>query len=125
MKGSEFDSEREKENFIKMVEELKDIAVIVEGRKDAKALENLGLHDIIPINGMPLPEFASRVARHIAGTAAREVIILTDFDKKGRELERRLEALLRSHNVRANARLRRVLMRFGKGRIEDFKHVSI
>ena len=54
-----------------------------------------------------------------------EVIILTDFDNEGRKLEKKLDLLLRSHKVRVNRRLRRILMGFGKGRIEDFKNVVI
>ena len=121
MRKNQFVSEREKESFIKTLEELKSRAVIVEGKKDARALKALGLANIIPLNNTPLAEFAQKIAE----SQIHEVIILTDFDKEGRKLEKRLDLLLRSHKVRTNRRLRRILMGFGKGRIEDFKGVSL
>ena len=132
MKDSKFRSERERESFIKTVEELKSRAVIVEGKKDVIALESLGIHNIIPLNNTPLARFTQRIAEQVNGDvkepgcrnkaqSEREVIILTDFDKEGRKLEKKLQALLTSYKVRTNRRLRRILMGFGKGRIEEFK----
>jgi len=125
MKKNRFESEREEQSFIKTIEELKSSAVIVEGRKDERALRALGLDNIIPLNNTPLAEFARKVAKQITESEIHEVIILTDFDKEGRKLEKKLEVLLKSHKVRVNRRLRRILMGFGKGRIEDFKGVSL
>ena len=121
MKKNEFVSEREKESFIKTLEELRARAVIVEGRKDVRALESLGVQNIIPLNNTPLAEFAQKVAE----SQIHEVIILTDFDREGRKLEKKLDTLLKSYKVRTNRRLRRILMGFGKGRIEDFKGISL
>jgi 5S rRNA maturation endonuclease (ribonuclease M5) len=121
MRHNRFVSEGEKETFIKTLGELKSGAVIVEGKKDVRALESLGLTDIIPLNNTPLAEFVQR----IIDSNIHEVIILTDFDKEGRKLEKKLDVLLRSHKVRVNRRLRRILMGFGKGRIEDFKNTKL
>ena len=136
MKGKTFESNEEKETFIKTLRELKDKAVIVEGKKDVNALKALGLNYIIPINGMPLTQFAMTVANSLPGPGCsnisnkpgcpdNEVIILTDYDREGKKLECRLEILLRRHKVRVNKRLRRVLSGFGKSRIEEFKNVKI
>ena len=121
MKHNKFVSEGERESFIKTLEEMKSRAVIVEGKKDVKALAGLGLTNIIPLNNTPLAEFANNIAE----SGIHEVIILTDFDKEGRKLEKKLDVLLKSHKVRVNRRLRRILMGFGKGCIEDFKSIKI
>jgi len=121
MKHNKFVSEGERESFIKTLEEMKSRAVIVEGKKDVKALAGLGLTNIIPLNNTPLAEFANNIAE----SGIHEVIILTDFDKEGRKLEKKLDVLLKSHKVRVNRRLRRILMGFGKGCIEDFKGIHI
>ncbi|RLI96276.1 MAG: hypothetical protein DRO99_04710 [Candidatus Aenigmatarchaeota archaeon] len=116
-----FGSEWERERFIKTIRELKERAVIVEGKKDAIALRKLGLHKIIPLNNTPLARFAERIAE----SGEREVIILTDFDKEGRKLEGKLDTLLKSYKVKTNKRLRRVLMGFGRNCIEDFGNVTV
>jgi 5S rRNA maturation endonuclease (ribonuclease M5) len=121
MRRGGFVSEHEKESFIKTLEEMKSSAVIVEGKKDEKALKALGLTNIIPLNNTPLAEFVQKITE----SQIHEVIILTDFDKEGRKLEKKLDLLLRSHKVKVNRRLRRILMGFGKGRIEDFKNIVI
>ena len=121
MKNNKFVSERERETFIKTLGELKSRAVIVEGKKDVRALAALGLTNIIPLNSTPLAEFVQK----IIDSNIHEVIILTDFDKEGRKLEKKLDLLFRSHKVKTNRRLRRILMGFGKGRIEDFKYIDV
>ena len=125
MKNNTFESERERQIFIKTLMELKDRAVIVEGKKDVIALMSLGLKEIIPLNNTPLAEFAERTAEYVRKSDIHEVIILTDFDKEGRKLEKKLDLLLKSYKVRVNRRFRRILMGFGKGRIEDFKDTRL
>jgi len=134
MKNNKFVSEEEREKFIKTLEECKSRAVIVEGKKDVDALAALGLTNIIPLNNTPLAEFTDKITKmlddlektkKVVRHSDHEVIILTDFDKEGRKLEKRLDLLLRSHKVKINRRIRRILMGFGKGRIEDFKHIEI
>lgn len=59
------------------------IPVIVEGKKDITALRRLGLKgEIVPINsGEGLYEFCERIHEQY-----RDVIMLTDWDKKGESL---------------------------------------
>lgn len=89
--------------FGKLIEELMSYTLIVEGRKDAEALKALGLIDIVPLNGQPLDKFVERLS-------GRETVILTDYDAEGKRLAGKLLKLLQRRRIKANPRLRRMLM---------------
>jgi len=78
--------------LIELREENKKIPVIVEGEKDIEALEKLGIIGlIISLNsGSSLIDFCDKIAREY-----KEIIILTDWDKKGgflcRNIKRNLQ----------------------------------
>ena len=104
------------ESFINIVGELKESIVIVEGKRDKRALESLGIQKTVPINGKPLIE----IVQQIAGMGKTDrIIILTDFDKEGKKLASRLELLLRKFGIHPNSRLRSCVMNFGWNKIED------
>ena len=78
--------------LIELQEENKEVPVIVEGEKDIEALKKLGVNGII-INlnsGNSLIDFCDKIAREF-----KEIIILTDWDKKGgflcRNIKRNLQ----------------------------------
>jgi 5S rRNA maturation endonuclease (ribonuclease M5) len=106
---------RKLEKFINTIEELKECIVIVEGKRDKRALENLGIHNTVPINGKPLIEIVQQVAD--MGTV--KVIILTDFDREGRRIARKLDLLLKKYGIHPNSRLRCCVMNFGWNKIDD------
>jgi 5S rRNA maturation endonuclease (ribonuclease M5) len=58
--------------------------IIVEGKKDKMALERLGIHNIHPLSGKPLFHFVESF-----GNSSR-VILLLDYDKAGRKLQKQL-----------------------------------
>ncbi|MFW5991517.1 MAG: hypothetical protein ACOCQX_04780 [Candidatus Nanoarchaeia archaeon] len=69
--------------------------VIVEGKKDEKALLKLGVtNKIFKLSKEPVFRITERVAQ-----AGSEAIILTDFDKKGKELYGKLNTGLQSQRV--------------------------
>ena len=103
------------EEFEKTINRLKEALVIVEGMHDEKALKSLGLKDIIAINGRPLYKIAD-----IALNSKRPIVILTDFGKKGRQIEKKLRSLLQKHGKQPNLKLRCKVMDLGKNKIEDF-----
>lgn len=107
------------EKIMETIEELYDKLVIVEGKRDKKALKSLGVKNIIAINGKPLYEVAE-----IALKSENEIVILTDFDREGREIEKRLRDLLQRQGKRPNSRLRGKVMSLGKNKIEDFGNIS-
>ena len=106
------------EAFLKLLDELKQKLVIVEGRKDKEALKTLGLKRIIAINGKPLIKIVNKIHE----LNIKETVILTDFDKQGRIIETKLRNLLHTYKIHTNAKLRSKMMRIGKNRIEDFKN---
>jgi 5S rRNA maturation endonuclease (ribonuclease M5) len=121
--------------ILEFFRELRDCLLIVEGRKDAKSLNTLDLTNILAINGRPLITVADKVAELAAGNTGDEVarnkggysdiIILTDFDRKGRDIAARLGRLLRARKIHPNQRLRSRIMSFGFNKIEDITMDSI
>lgn len=95
------------------------MVVVVEGKRDIAALKSLGFNNIIGINGKPLSDVAGMVSEK-----GQEAVLLTDFDGEGRKLNRKLRILLQNCNVKVNERLRMEIMKFGRGRIEDFNKIG-
>ena len=58
--------------------------IIVEGKKDKMALERLGVNNVHPLSGKPLFHFVESF-----GNSSR-VILLLDYDKAGRKLQKQL-----------------------------------
>ncbi|MBU0536373.1 MAG: toprim domain-containing protein [Nanoarchaeota archaeon] len=79
--------------------------IIVEGKKDKKALESLGVHDIITLN-KPLFEIVEEAA-----SRNQEVILLTDFDRKGKELYGKLKKDLIKNGVKVDLYFREFLQK--------------
>jgi len=93
-----------------LVELNNSIPVIVEGVKDRRALRKLGLTgDIICINkGISLSDFADQISEKYD-----EVIILSDWDRRGGSLCRRLKELLKGrviYDIRIRQRLSKFAM---------------
>jgi len=87
-----------------LVEENKNSPVIVEGEKDVNALRKLGLSgEIITLNsGVTLIDFCDKIAEQY-----NEIIILTDWDRKGGFLYRTIERNLEGR-VKVNTYFREV-----------------
>lgn len=93
------------QNFIRKIRDL-DILVIVEGKKDRIALHRLGIKNIVELSKKPL----FQIVEEIAGSN-EECIILTDLDKKGREIYGKLNSNLQKHGVKVNNKLREFLFK--------------
>ncbi len=93
------------EEIMRLLEEIQqeNIPIIVEGRKDKKALQELGMDNIFTLN-MPLFKIVERIS-------GKEVVILTDLDKKGKELYRRIQHDCIHHGIKINNNLRHFLFR--------------
>jgi 5S rRNA maturation endonuclease (ribonuclease M5) len=103
------------EKLIGVLRELAEKTIVVEGKRDKRALKKLGLDRIIAINGRPLYRVVEDAAR-----SGPEIVILTDFDEKGRKMHLKLKSMLQKYKKTANSRLRMRIMEFGKTKIEDF-----
>ena len=87
-----------------LVEENRSTPVIVEGEKDVSALKKLGLKGrIITLNsGLTIIDFCDKIAEEY-----REIILLTDWDRKGGFLYRTIERNLEGR-VKINSYFREV-----------------
>ncbi len=116
---------RNPERILEFFSGIKDCLLVVEGKRDAKALNTLGLKNILAINGRPLIAIVDRVADLRENHKYFDIIVLTDFDREGRHMAARLGKLLRAHKIHPNQRLRSRIMKFGFNKIEDIKMDSI
>jgi 5S rRNA maturation endonuclease (ribonuclease M5) len=123
--------------FSRLIAELSEYTLIVEGRKDAAALKalfeafdeqalkgpisplkTLGLTNIVPINGQPLADMVMMLD-------GGQVVILTDYDSEGKRLAARLLRLLQRRRIKSNPRLRRMIMTHtGITRVEELAAFS-
>lgn len=89
--------------------------IIVEGRRDIVSLRNLGITaDIYPCANQPVAAFCEMIAEK-----QKTVIILTDWDRKGRILAARLEEQFRNLDVPFETAQREKLLFFTKREIKD------
>jgi 5S rRNA maturation endonuclease (ribonuclease M5) len=75
--------------------------IIVEGKKDAEALKNLGVNGQIifaKTGGKSLLDVVSEI--EVAGTS--EILMLLDFDRRGKELTERLKSHIEKMGIKAN-----------------------
>ena len=82
--------------------------IIVEGKKDKKALSELQIKNIITLN-KPLYEIVEFVAEN-----GKECILLLDLDKEGKKLYSRLKSSLQKHGVKIDDRFREFLFKHTK-----------
>jgi len=105
-----------KKDFEEFLQKLKKASknkiIVVEGIKDKKALESLGIENIITLK-KPL----YKVIEDIVETK-KECIILTDLDKKGKELYGRLNSKLKQFGVKIDNRFREFLFKTKLRQIE-------
>ncbi|MBW2977045.1 toprim domain-containing protein [Candidatus Woesearchaeota archaeon] len=80
--------------------------VIVEGKKDRMALETFGIKNIVELNKKPLFEIIEGIS-----LKNKNCIILTDLDKKGRELYAKLNHGLQQLGVRVDNNFRNFLFK--------------
>ncbi|MDD4878326.1 MAG: toprim domain-containing protein [Candidatus Nanoarchaeia archaeon] len=95
------------------IERLKEenIPVIVEGSNDRKALEELGLSNIIILKGKPLYKLVESID-------VKEVAVLTDLDEEGKKMYHELRQEFSTRGVMINDKLRVLLFKTQLRQIE-------
>lgn len=83
--------------------------VIVEGKKDKIALQKLGIKNIVELNKKPLFAVVEEIS-----DSNEECIILTDLDKKGKEIFGKLNSNLQKNGVKINNKFREFLFKHTK-----------
>ena len=118
--------EQRAETLIKLVEKLaeesKETTIIVEGRKDVVALRELGVTGKIIClhnSGKALTNLVEEIS-----DTQNSVIILTDFDRYGRELAGRLRGSLEGNRVKANLVFWRRIKSLVRHEIKDIEGLS-
>ena len=94
-----------KEEIEELIEKIKSdtLLIFVEGKKDKAALEFFGISTIIVLNGK---DIWNRLEQTIAKHPGKEALILTDFDKKGKELYGKIAKNLERLGVNVNKEYR-------------------
>ena len=114
-------------NLPKELEEAKEMFIIVEGKKDYLSLQELGFKNIFIINetGKSLYEKIEQIEEK---AGKRKICILTDFDKKGKQLYLLLKAELSKRKVKLDNKLRGILLKADISHIEGLssfmKHIK-
>ena len=99
---------KETEEFNRHIEKIKysNIIIIVEGKKDRAALNKFGVTNIVELTKKPL----FQIVEEVAGSN-EECIILTDLDKKGKQIYSRLNSDLQKHGVNVDNKFRNFLFK--------------
>ena len=93
--------------------------IIVEGNHDVAALRSIGFKgEIIKLNdGNRIDDFCMKIS-----SMYREVILLTDFDRKGKALKERLEITLLYDGCLVDTYLWRSITAFNLKSVEDMPY---
>lgn len=102
---------KRREEFNNLIDKIKNsnILVIVEGKKDRAALQKLGINNIIELNKKSLFQIVEDITN-----SNDECIILTDLDKKGKELYGKLNSDLQRRGLKVNNKFREFLFKHTK-----------
>lgn len=104
---------RSKQEILEEFLESIDCPVIVEGQKDADALARLGIEDIIILNkGQTMLETVEALQD------LKEVIILTDMDRQGKILRKKLLRLLPQYGIHEKRRPRELFAQLRLSHVE-------
>ena len=105
------------------IEKYKDYIIIVEGKKDVQSLKFLGFEKVyaIHITGIPIRERAEQIATYI--TKKDRVCILTDLDKKGKQLYIKLKPIFQELGAKLDSNLRNILIKTKTSHIEGLPKI--
>ncbi|TFG09336.1 hypothetical protein EU538_05470 [Candidatus Thorarchaeota archaeon] len=102
------ENERELLEFLQRIEsDYPGLLIVVEGNRDEDILRDLGVQsEIIKTQaGRPRPELIDHIADE--AQSERPILILTDFDREGREMARFIELELEIRKIQTLRRVRR------------------
>jgi 5S rRNA maturation endonuclease (ribonuclease M5) len=95
------------------------VPILIEGKKDEEALKQLGIEGkIIKVSGSGLKLFE---IAEMATESSSKVIILTDFDKKGEILAKKLSEDIQSLGSHPDLSIRRKIMNISRKYIKDIE----
>jgi len=90
--------------------------ILVEGKKDKKALEEFDIYNIITID-KPIYQLVEEISLN-----GKECILLVDLDKEGKKLYSKIKHDLQKHGVNVDSKFREFLFKHTKlANIEGLK----
>lgn len=94
--------------FSKHIDKIKqsNTLIIVEGKKDKKALQSFDIKNIIELNKKPLFEIIEKISND-----NKNCIILTDLDRQGKQLYGKLNSGLQQFGVKIDNSFRNFLFK--------------
>jgi len=104
-------------------ESAKDTPIIVEGKNDIETLRTLGVQGKI-ISAKTSGKSRLDVISEIEKTGTREVILLLDFDRRGKELTKLLELHLEKARIKTNLTFWNGLLRFAGRELKDIEGLA-
>ena len=113
------------EKLEEIIVELKELVkagaiIIVEGRKDEGSLRYLGINgDIQFASKQPLLDLTDSLSK-----TGKEIVILTDWDKKGNLVARKIIKHLSAYGIMPNTKIRLKLRSLSKKRIKDVESLN-
>jgi 5S rRNA maturation endonuclease (ribonuclease M5) len=110
---------RELEEILKKLKSLDDYLIVVEGEKDKKALKELNIKNIATISGSSLEAFVEHLPKN------KKILILTDFDKEGKQIAKRLAKILTVYGYTVDDKKRKEFKTIFKvTKIEELKNLK-
>lgn len=100
-------------DFRQQLATFSEYVVIVEGKKDVSSLHAAGFKRVYAIHqtGVPIREKVLEIAATL--TKKDRVCILTDFDRKGKQLYELLKQLFQEQGARLDSTLRGIILKAG------------
>ena len=94
--------------------------IIVEGRKDVESLRSLGINGEIKLSSQqPLIDITEQLSRR-----GKDIVILTDWDRKGGIVARKIIDYLQAYCIIPNTDIRGRIRFLVKKRIKDIESLS-
>ncbi|TAN42110.1 MAG: hypothetical protein EPN24_03880 [Candidatus Methanoperedens sp.] len=113
------------EKLEELILELKNLSdagviIVVEGRKDVESLRSLGVNGEIKLSSQqPLLDFTEKLSR-----SGKDIVLLTDWDRKGGMVARKIIDYLHAYSIIPNMDLRARIGFLVKKRIKDIESLS-
>jgi len=100
------------------IERFKDYIIIVEGKKDVQALKSLGFEKVYAIHQTSVP-LRERVEQIMSLIEKKDrICILTDLDKRGKQLYETLKPIFQELGAKLDSTLRGILIKSRLSHIE-------
>jgi len=85
-----------------------DWAILVEGKRDRKTLEKLGIVNVVDLKGRKFHDVAEYLSENYSG-----VVLLMDFDPEGEAIFSKLSRILAGYGLKVDGSFREELRRAG------------